>query len=81
VVTQDGKPDILTIPEGSIITVQEPPSKDTGMVPVKWESMNGKDVRSGPGASRGGAGLAGGFLLGHEGSTPPTRQINGTFTL
>ena len=41
-VTQDGKPDILTIPEGSIITVQEPPSKDTGMVPVKWESMTVK---------------------------------------
>ena len=38
VVTKDGgKPDILTIPEGSILTVHEP--LVTGLVPIKWETL------------------------------------------
>jgi len=39
VVTKDaGKPDILMIPEGSILTVQAP-LPVTGLVPVKWETL------------------------------------------
>ena len=42
VVTKDGgKPDILTIPEGSILTVHEP-LPVTGLVPVKWEALTVK---------------------------------------
>jgi hypothetical protein len=32
----DGKVDLLTIPEGSIVTVAGEPSPDTGMVAVMW---------------------------------------------
>ena len=39
VVTTDGQPEILTIPAGSIIAVHEPPSRETGLVAVNWESM------------------------------------------
>ena len=39
VVTKDGKADLLTIPEGSILSVHEPPSKETGLVPVEWKSV------------------------------------------
>ena len=41
VVTKDGKTDILTIPEGSIITVHDPPP-DTGLMPVKWDTLTVK---------------------------------------
>jgi hypothetical protein len=42
VVTKDGgKPNILAIPEGSIITVQEPPA-EAGLFPVKWEALTVK---------------------------------------
>ena len=37
VVTVNGKPQILPIPAGSIITVTEPePSSETGLVAVAW---------------------------------------------
>ena len=42
VVTTDGQPELLTIPEGSIITVHEPPSTETGLVPIRWESRTVK---------------------------------------
>jgi len=38
VVIKNGKPDILTIPEGSIIAVHELPSEETGLVVVNWEA-------------------------------------------
>ena len=42
VVTKDGgKPHILAIPEGSIITVHEPP-KEAGLMPVTWDAMTVK---------------------------------------
>jgi hypothetical protein len=42
VAAKDGdKPSILTIPEGSILTVHEP-LPATGLVPIKWESLTVK---------------------------------------
>jgi len=42
VVTKDGgKPNVITIPEGSILIVQEP-LPVTGLVPVKWETLTVK---------------------------------------
>lgn len=37
VVTQNGRPSLFTIPAGSVITVQEAPSQETGLVPIQWE--------------------------------------------
>jgi hypothetical protein len=42
VVTKDGKPDIITIPEGGVITVHEAPLVEAGLVPVEWESQTVK---------------------------------------
>jgi len=42
VVAKDGgKPGIMTIPEGSILTVHEP-LPATGLVPLKWETLTVK---------------------------------------
>jgi hypothetical protein len=40
--TKDGKADIITIPAGSVITVREPPSKETGLVPIQWENTTAR---------------------------------------
>jgi hypothetical protein len=38
VITVDGKQKLVTIPAGSVVTVTEVPSQDTGLVAVEWES-------------------------------------------
>ena len=43
VVRQDGKPDLIVIPEGSIITAEEPhPTQQTELVPVQFGSLTVK---------------------------------------
>lgn len=43
VLTKDGKPDLIAIPEGSIITVEEPHStQQTELVPVQFGSVTVK---------------------------------------
>ena len=39
VVTVDGRQKLVTIPAGSIVTVEDNPSRDTGLVAVKWEGQ------------------------------------------
>ena len=38
VVTSSGKRDLLTIPEGSIITVCGPPCEKTSLLPIQWSN-------------------------------------------
>ncbi len=37
--TKEGKTDLITIPEGSIITTYELPLKETGLILIEWDGM------------------------------------------